>query len=146
MQHLSSGSTSLCGPSFLRYRPPFHSCCNHTAAHAPPLLPSPAPLPSPTSAPNCDPLLLTHTLMECCCGCGVHDHTQLVDTIFLIVRGKDVNLLHWWHHLSVLMYTWIAVHSNFSPGWAFATVNCFVHCVMYDAGCLRWVRPLLCWW
>jgi hypothetical protein len=57
---------------------------------------------------------------------------ELFDTVILVARGKKVAFLHYYHHTSVLMYTWIADTCRFSPGWMFAIVNCFVHSVMYD--------------
>jgi hypothetical protein len=59
-------------------------------------------------------------------------YAELFDTLILIKRGKVVPFLHWYHHVTVLAYTWIGVINMFTPGWAFGTVNCVVHCIMYD--------------
>jgi len=56
---------------------------------------------------------------------------ELFDTFFLIVRRRPVSFLHWYHHCTVLAYTWFAILVQFSPGNYFSVVNCFVHCIMY---------------
>ena len=61
-------------------------------------------------------------------------YLELVDTVFLILRNKPVPFLHWYHHFTVLLYTWFANAHQFTPGWTFGTVNCFVHTVS-----IRWV-------
>jgi len=53
------------------------------------------------------------------------------DTVFLILRKKEVNFLHWYHHSSVLLYSWFNMVTMFPVANIFATVNCFVHSVMY---------------
>jgi elongation of very long chain fatty acids protein 6 len=57
---------------------------------------------------------------------------ELFDTVILVARNKPVNFLHWYHHVTVLAFTWFAVEYQYSPGYMFAVVNCFVHSVMYD--------------
>jgi hypothetical protein len=32
---------------------------------------------------------------------------ELIDTAFLVLRKRTVNLLHWYHHASVLYYCWL---------------------------------------
>ena len=56
---------------------------------------------------------------------------ELFDTAFMIVRRRPVSFLHWYHHTSVLAYTWFAVVVGFCPGWYFATINSAVHTIMY---------------
>ena len=58
-------------------------------------------------------------------------YIELFDTAFMIVRRKPVSFLHWYHHTSVLAYTWFAVVVGFCPGWYFATINSGVHTIMY---------------
>jgi len=58
-------------------------------------------------------------------------YIELLDTAFLIIRRKPVSFLHWYHHCTVLAYTWFAALMQFSPGWYFSTINCAVHTVMY---------------
>jgi len=55
---------------------------------------------------------------------------ELLDTVFLVIRGKPVLFLHWYHHISVLLYCWLVARSEY-PGTFFAIVNAFVHSIMY---------------
>lgn len=59
---------------------------------------------------------------------------ELFDTWFLVYKMKfDLrkNFLHWYHHVTVLAYTWFAVYNRVTVGFVFGMVNAFVHCVMY---------------
>ena len=56
---------------------------------------------------------------------------ELVDTAFLIARGKPVGFLHWFHHFSVLSYCWFAYSRLSSSGLFFASMNYGVHSLMY---------------
>jgi len=58
-------------------------------------------------------------------------YIELLDTVFIILRKRPLNLLHWYHHTTVLVYTWFSVATLTSPGSIFAVVNAFVHCIMY---------------
>ena len=58
-------------------------------------------------------------------------YVELFDTAFMVLRRKPVSFLHWYHHTSVLAYTWFAVVVGFCPGWYFATINSAVHTIMY---------------
>ncbi len=56
---------------------------------------------------------------------------ELLDTIFMVLRGKPVIFLHWFHHVTVLMYCWHAYHVMIGAGVWFAAMNYSVHSVMY---------------
>lgn len=56
---------------------------------------------------------------------------ELGDTVFLVLRKKPVIFLHWYHHITVLCYTWFASAAGASLGRIFATTNAFVHTLMY---------------
>jgi len=47
-----------------------------------------------------------------------------------VIRGKGVLFLHWYHHISVLLYCWYVTQKRY-PATAFAVINAFVHSVMY---------------
>lgn len=71
---------------------------------------------------------------------------ELVDTLILRLRGKQIGFLHWFHHLSVMWYTWHAFVVRTSIGIAFATINYHVHALMYTYYALTQsstLRPLL---
>eukprot|EP00301_Raphidiophrys_heterophryoidea_P023574 c7411_g1_i1.p1 GENE.c7411_g1_i1~~c7411_g1_i1.p1 ORF type:complete len:272 (+),score=65.91 c7411_g1_i1:165-980(+) len=57
---------------------------------------------------------------------------ELVDTLFLVLQKKQVIFLHWYHHLTVLLFCWNAFFSLIAPGIWFATMNYFVHSIMYS--------------
>jgi len=60
-------------------------------------------------------------------------YAELLDTLFLILRNPDrpVKFLHWYHHTTVLLFTWFAEYWRFSVGFIFIFVNAVVHTFMY---------------
>jgi len=56
---------------------------------------------------------------------------ELGDTAFLILRGKPVRFLQWYHHSTVMLFCWLAVATEYTPGIWFAMTNYCVHAVMY---------------
>eukprot|EP00004_Rigifila_ramosa_P013651 TRINITY_DN3045_c0_g1_i2.p2 TRINITY_DN3045_c0_g1~~TRINITY_DN3045_c0_g1_i2.p2 ORF type:complete len:156 (+),score=35.03 TRINITY_DN3045_c0_g1_i2:153-620(+) len=56
---------------------------------------------------------------------------ELVDTIWLLLTGKSVILLHWYHHISVMLFCWYAGEAALVAGIWFAAMNLVVHTVMY---------------
>eukprot|EP01060_Flectonema_neradi_P015357 TRINITY_DN21996_c0_g1_i1.p1 TRINITY_DN21996_c0_g1~~TRINITY_DN21996_c0_g1_i1.p1 ORF type:complete len:277 (+),score=32.57 TRINITY_DN21996_c0_g1_i1:67-897(+) len=75
---------------------------------------------------------------------------ELGDTVFLVVMGKPVIFLHWYHHASVLMYCWVAFSEKTPSALTFGTMNYGVHSVMYCyyalsqyTTLLRPLRPLI---
>lgn len=56
---------------------------------------------------------------------------EIVDTILLMLNGKDVRLIHWSHHNITMIYTWyISLRFN-SLAILFAVINLGVHSIMY---------------
>jgi len=56
---------------------------------------------------------------------------ELLDTAFLVLRKKEVILLHWYHHCTVLLYCWYSFAAVSPAGLWFSTMNSFVHAFMY---------------
>lgn len=56
---------------------------------------------------------------------------ELGDTVFLILRKKPVSFLHWYHHASVLLFSWLVTMDGEPTGKFFATINLLVHSFMY---------------
>jgi hypothetical protein len=56
---------------------------------------------------------------------------ELGDTVFLILAKKHVNFLHWFHHCTVLLFTWSSYCDETPNGQYFITMNYAVHSVMY---------------
>jgi len=60
-------------------------------------------------------------------------YLELVDTFLLIVKNpsRPVPFLHWYHHMTVLAFSWYAGVFKYTLGYWFGTINCFVHTIMY---------------
>jgi elongation of very long chain fatty acids protein 6 len=56
---------------------------------------------------------------------------ELVDTVLLLLAGKPVIALQWWHHSTVLLYCWHSYSASIATGLWFAAMNYAVHSVMY---------------
>jgi len=99
----------------------------------------------------CVPVLLTtlleHGLFFTTCapaawyGSGIHGMfialfiyskiAELVDTVLLLLAGKPVIALQWWHHSTVLLYCWHSYAARIATGAWFACMNYTVHSIMY---------------
>eukprot|EP01064_Diplonema_japonicum_P038124 TRINITY_DN912_c2_g1_i2.p1 TRINITY_DN912_c2_g1~~TRINITY_DN912_c2_g1_i2.p1 ORF type:complete len:321 (+),score=38.25 TRINITY_DN912_c2_g1_i2:52-1014(+) len=56
---------------------------------------------------------------------------ELVDTVFIVLRKKPLIFLHWYHHVTVLLYCWHAYATECGAGLYFVAMNYVVHAVMY---------------
>lgn len=56
---------------------------------------------------------------------------ELVDTIFLVLRRKPIEFLHWYHHFTVMLFCWLAGANVIMPGLWFSSMNLCVHSIMY---------------
>ena len=65
---------------------------------------------------------------------------ELGDTIFIILRKQPLIFLHWYHHVTVLVYTWFSYTEHLGPGRWFIMMNYTVHSVMYSYYTLRALR------
>merc|ERR1712107_636026 len=57
--------------------------------------------------------------------------SELVDTVLLLLAGKPVIALQWWHHSTVLLYCWHSYSVRIATGAWFACMNYSVHSIMY---------------
>lgn len=62
---------------------------------------------------------------------------ELVDTIFIVLRKKPLIFLHWYHHVTVLLFCWSAYSTRASSGLYFVAMNYTVHALMYGYYCLQ---------
>lgn len=56
---------------------------------------------------------------------------ELFDTVLLVAQKKPLIFLHWYHHLTVMLYCWSAVADLVGYGMYFVVMNYTVHAVMY---------------
>jgi elongation of very long chain fatty acids protein 6 len=56
---------------------------------------------------------------------------ELFDTFFIVIHKKPLILLHWYHHISVLLYCWHSYVYRAPHGLIFCAMNYTVHSIMY---------------
>ena len=56
---------------------------------------------------------------------------ELLDTIFIVLMKADLRCLQWYHHITVLLYTWHSYATRSGAGVWFISMNYTVHAVMY---------------
>lgn len=57
---------------------------------------------------------------------------ELGDTVFLIASGKKLLFLHWYHHVTVLLFSWSCFALSAPLEKYFGVMNLFVHSFMYS--------------
>ena len=74
---------------------------------------------------------------------------ELIDTLFLVIHKKPVIFLHWYHHVTVLLYCWNSYSVKTSTGLIFCVMNYAVHGIMYFYYFLmavkrrpKWLNPM----
>lgn len=65
---------------------------------------------------------------------------ELGDTIFIVLRKQPLIFLHWYHHITVLIYSWFSYSEYTSSARWFIVMNYCVHSVMYSYYALRAMR------
>ncbi|KEG07829.1 fatty acid elongase [Trypanosoma grayi] len=56
---------------------------------------------------------------------------ELVDTVLLVLQGKVPPFLHWYHHTTVMIFSWHTYCANITTMIIFAAMNLMVHFIMY---------------
>jgi len=56
---------------------------------------------------------------------------ELVDTLFIVLRKRKLITLHWYHHITVMLFTWHSMATMCMNGVIFAAMNLTVHSFMY---------------
>ncbi|CAB9510421.1 of very long chain fatty acids protein 6 [Seminavis robusta] len=56
---------------------------------------------------------------------------ELIDTMFIVVHKKKLLFLHWYHHITVLLFCWHSWVTYQPMGLIFCVVNYGVHSIMY---------------
>ena len=62
---------------------------------------------------------------------------ELIDTVFIVLRKKPLIFLHWYHHVTVLLFCWNAYATMAGTGLYFVAMNYSVHALMYGYYCLQ---------
>ncbi|KAM9364507.1 very long chain fatty acid elongase 6-like [Pholidichthys leucotaenia] len=57
---------------------------------------------------------------------------ELGDTAFVVLRKQKLLFLHWYHHITVLLYSWYSYKDMVAGGGWFMTMNYAVHALMYS--------------
>jgi hypothetical protein len=70
---------------------------------------------------------------------------ELFDTVFIVLRKKPLVFLHWYHHITVLLFCWHSYVTESPGGIYFAAMNYAVHFVMYGYYFLMASRKLPKW-
>lgn len=75
---------------------------------------------------------------------------ELIDTFFIVVHKKPLIFLHWYHHVTVLLYCWHSYVTTSPSGLFFVVMNYSVHAVMYGYYFLmavklrpKWFNPII---
>lgn len=69
---------------------------------------------------------------------------ELGDTIFVVLRKKPLIFLHWYHHVTVLLYCWHSYYEQTTYGLYFICMNYTVHAFMYLYYGLAGMKIRLC--
>ena len=74
---------------------------------------------------------------------------ELLDTFFIVARKKKLIFLHWYHHVTVLLYCWHSYSTEAPQALYFVAMNYSVHSMMYGYYCLmnlkmkpKWLSPI----
>ncbi|KAG8243288.1 hypothetical protein J6590_048433 [Homalodisca vitripennis] len=62
---------------------------------------------------------------------------ELGDTIFIVLRKQPLIFLHWYHHITVLLYSWFSYTEYTSSARWYIVMNYCVHSIMYSYYALR---------
>lgn len=62
---------------------------------------------------------------------------ELGDTIFVVLRKQPLIFLHWYHHITVLLYSWFSYTETCASARWFIVMNYHVHAIMYSYYALR---------
>lgn len=77
-------------------------------------------------------------------------YRELIDTFFIVIHKKKLIFLHWYHHISVLLYCWHSYVYKAPLGILFCAMNYAVHAIMYFYYGLmalrmkpKWLNPMI---
>ncbi|XP_071538010.1 very long chain fatty acid elongase 6-like isoform X2 [Panulirus ornatus] len=62
---------------------------------------------------------------------------ELGDTVFIVLRKQPLIFLHWYHHVTVLLYAWYSYSDYIATARWFVCMNYLVHSIMYSYYALK---------
>jgi elongation of very long chain fatty acids protein 6 len=65
---------------------------------------------------------------------------ELGDTIFIVLRKQPLIFLHWYHHITVLLYSWFSYSEYTASARWYVVMNYYVHSIMYTYYALKAMR------
>jgi len=67
------------------------------------------------------------------------------DTAFIVLRKQHLSFLHWYHHITVMGFTWLCYGGSYAGSSVYTTMNLTVHSFMYSyyATCAWGIKPPL---
>ncbi|XP_056636835.1 elongation of very long chain fatty acids protein 6-like [Diorhabda sublineata] len=65
---------------------------------------------------------------------------ELGDTVFIVLRKQPLIFLHWYHHITVLLYSWLSYAETSASARWFMVMNYCVHSLMYSYYALKAMR------
>lgn len=71
---------------------------------------------------------------------------ELGDTVFIVFRKQKLIFLHWYHHFTVLIYSYYGLTADIGVVRYFCNINMFVHALMYTYYTLRALRVYVPKW
>lgn len=76
----------------------------------------------------------------------ISKYYELLDTVFVVLRKKELTFLHVYHHCIVILVCWYATQSEIIMGWITAFDNAFVHMFMYYYYAIQSFSRRNIWW
>lgn len=70
---------------------------------------------------------------------------ELFDTLFIVLRKKPLIFLHWYHHVTVLLFCWHSYVTESGAGLWFISMNYTVHAIMYFYYFLQAIKAIPKW-
>lgn len=95
-------------------------------------------------------LFILHSRLLVTCICPLRYYSnfcdrELLDTFFIVIHKKKLMFLHWYHHITVLLYCWHCFCHSPSYGIVFVAMNFGVHALMYGYYFLMAVKMKPSW-
>ncbi|XP_045187612.2 elongation of very long chain fatty acids protein 6-like [Mercenaria mercenaria] len=81
-----------------------------------------------------------------CCIFVLSKAFELGDTLFIVLRKQPLIFLHWYHHITVLVYSWSSYTDQIANARYFVVTNYTVHSFMYSYYALRAMKFQLPKW